>query len=53
MSVWRRIYYFLGLPLLRFVIYVINSTYRVEKVIGSEVAEQILADREQDFAPVS
>lgn len=51
LSAGRRLYYFLGLPLLRFVIFVINSTYRVEKVIGSEVAEQILADKEQVYAP--
>ena len=44
LSVWRRVYYFLGMPLLRFVIFVFNSTYRVKKVIGSEVVEQILAD---------
>ena len=51
MSFGRRLYYFLGLPLLRFAFFVLNSTYRVEKVIGSEVAEQILADKEQVYAP--
>ncbi len=51
LSVWRRLYYFLGMPLLRFVMFVFNSTYRVKKVIGSEVVEQILADKEQVYAP--
>jgi lysophospholipid acyltransferase (LPLAT)-like uncharacterized protein len=39
------------MPLVRFVFYVLHSTYRVEKVIGSEVVEQILADKEQVYAP--
>lgn len=51
LSAARRLYYFLGMPLLRFMIFVLNSTYRVEKVIGSEVAEKILADKEQVYAP--
>ena len=51
MSIGRRLYYFLGMPLLRFVFFIIHSTYRVEKVIGSEVAEQILADTNQVYAP--
>jgi len=51
MSIARRLYYFLGMPILRFVFFVVNWTYRVEKVIGSDVAEQILADRNQVYAP--
>ena len=51
MSFGRRLYYFFGMPLLRFVFFVLNSTYRVEKVIGAEVVEKILADREQVVAP--
>ena len=35
----RRLYYFLGLPLLRSVIKILTSTYRVEKVIGAEHIE--------------
>lgn len=51
MSGARRLYYFLGMPLLRFVFFLVNSSYRVEKIIGSEIAEQILADRERAYAP--
>jgi lysophospholipid acyltransferase (LPLAT)-like uncharacterized protein len=51
MSFGRRLYYFLGMPLLRFLFFLLNSTYRVDKVIGSDVAEAILADKEQVYAP--
>ena len=51
MSIARRLYYFLEMQILRFVFFVINSTYRVEKVIGHDVAEQILANGEQAYAP--
>ena len=51
MSVGRRLYYALGMPLLHFVFLLLVSTYRVEKVIGSDVAEQIVTDKEQAYAP--
>ena len=51
MSFGRRLYYFLGMPLLRFIFFLVNSSYRVEKVIGNEVVEKILADTEQVYAP--
>ena len=51
MSFGRRMYYTLGMPLLRFVYFLLLSTYRVEKVIGTEVAEQIVADKERAYAP--
>ncbi len=51
MSFGRRLYYFFGMPPLRFVFFVLNSTYRVEKVIGAEVVEKILADQGQVYAP--
>ena len=51
MSFGRRLYYTLGMPLLRFVFFLLVSTYRVEKVIGTEVAEQIVADKERAYAP--
>ena len=51
MSVGRRLYYFLGLPLLRAVFALLTSTYRVQKVIGAEVADKILADRDTVYAP--
>ena len=36
MTPWRRLYYFFGLPLLRFAIWLLTSSYRVQKVIGDE-----------------
>ncbi|MGI9235892.1 MAG: lysophospholipid acyltransferase family protein, partial [Woeseiaceae bacterium] len=36
MTIWRRIYYFFGLPILRGAIRVLISTCRVERIIGSE-----------------
>ena len=51
MSPARRLYYALGMPLLRFGYFLLVSTYRVEKVIGSEVAEQIVADKDHAYAP--
>lgn len=51
MSVGRRILYFFGMPLVRFVFYLLHSSYRVEKVIGSEFEEKILSDKERAYAP--
>lgn len=51
MSIGRRAYYFLGLPLLRAVFFLLSSTYRVEKVIGREIADRIVADRDAVYAP--
>jgi len=43
MSSMRRLYYFLGLPVLRGALRLLWWTYRVEKVIGKDIAERILA----------
>ena len=51
MGIGRRLYYFFGLPLLRAVFALLSSTYRVQKVIGQETAETILADTKSVFAP--
>jgi lysophospholipid acyltransferase (LPLAT)-like uncharacterized protein len=51
LTIWRRLYYFLGMPLVRFAFYLLNSTYRVQTVIGNEVAEKMLADTGQVYAP--
>ena len=47
----RKIVYAIGLPLLRAIIWVLNATYRVEKVIGSDIAERIIADEGRAYAP--
>ena len=44
MSSPRRLYYFLGLPLLRGALRLLWWTYRVEKVIGTDIADRILAE---------
>jgi len=44
MTSLRRLYYFLGLPVLRGALRLLWWTYRVEKVIGADVAERIVAD---------
>lgn len=52
MSIGRRTAYAIGKPLLRLILYVLTSTYRFEKVIGSDIADRILADRDRVFVPV-
>jgi lysophospholipid acyltransferase (LPLAT)-like uncharacterized protein len=44
MSSPRRLYYFLGLPVLRAALRLLWWTYRVEKVIGADIADGILAE---------
>ena len=44
MTVARRTYYFLGLPVLRGLIWLLGSTYRVEKVVGAEHIEAFIGD---------
>jgi lysophospholipid acyltransferase (LPLAT)-like uncharacterized protein len=51
MSFGRRLYYFFGLPALRAVFFLLSSTYRVEKIIGQDVADRIIADKKSVYAP--
>jgi lysophospholipid acyltransferase (LPLAT)-like uncharacterized protein len=50
MSTGRRVYYFFGLPLLLALLKMIWWTYRVEKVIGEDVVERVLAE-DKVYAP--
>ena len=43
MTLARRIYYFLGLPLLQFINWALLKTYRYQPVIGAEHADALLA----------
>lgn len=52
MSVGRRTAYAIGKPLLRLIIFALTSTYRFEKVIGSDIADRILADCDRAYVPV-
>ena len=47
----RRIYYALGMPVLRFIFWAVLATYRVQKVIGQDIAARIIADRNTVYAP--
>jgi len=44
MTVWRRIYYFLGVPLLRGLIRLLGSTYRVQPIVGAEHIEPFITE---------
>lgn len=44
MSRARRLYYFLGLPVLRGVIRLLTASYRIERVIGSEHIDAFIED---------
>jgi len=43
MTPGRRAYYFLGTPVVRFVIWLFSVTYRVQKIIGEDIADRIIA----------
>ena len=51
MTPMRRVVYALGMPVLRFLVYAGSKTYRVEKVIGKEIADRIIADTGGVYAP--
>lgn len=51
MTVARRIYYFLGMPVLRLLFYLGSSSYRVHRVIGADIADRVIADSENIYAP--
>ena len=45
MSIGRRLMYFLLTPLLRVLLALLWYSYRIEKILGEEIAEQIVADK--------
>lgn len=51
LSVGRRIYYTIGMPVLRFILWALTSTCRVQKVIGQDIADRIIADEQTTYAP--
>ncbi len=52
MSMGRRLAYALAKPLLRFIVFVLTRTYRFDPVLGEEIAERIVADRDRAYVPV-
>jgi lysophospholipid acyltransferase (LPLAT)-like uncharacterized protein len=51
LSAARRVYYAVGMPVLKFIFWLVSSTYRVQKLIGADVAERIIADKQTVYAP--
>jgi len=51
MSTGRRLYYFFALPVMHAVFFLLSSTYRVQKIIGRDVADRIIADSGTVYAP--
>ncbi len=52
MTFWRKLAYAIGKPLLRFILFVLTSTYRFEKVLGADIADRIVADKGRAYVPV-
>lgn len=52
MSVGRRIVYAIGKPLLRAILFVLTSSYRLDKTIGRDIADRILSERDKAWVPV-
>ena len=51
MSVGRRLVYAFGMPLLRMIVFLLNSSYRVRMIRGTEVAEKIIHDSARAYVP--
>jgi lysophospholipid acyltransferase (LPLAT)-like uncharacterized protein len=51
MTAGRRLGYAIGLPLLRALVWLLNATYRIEKVSGSDIADRIIADTGRAYVP--
>jgi lysophospholipid acyltransferase (LPLAT)-like uncharacterized protein len=47
----RRLAFSVGIPLLKALLFLLYSSYRVEKIRGADVEERILADRGRVYAP--
>ena len=47
----RKLYYAVGMPLVRAAFALLTSTYRVQRTIGSETVEKVLSDTEKVYAP--
>src|SRR5690554_2036453 len=47
----RRLAFSVGIPLLKALLFLLYSSYRIEKVRGADVEERILADRGRVYAP--
>ncbi|MBT8107273.1 MAG: lysophospholipid acyltransferase family protein [Gammaproteobacteria bacterium] len=51
LSAGRKFANAIGLPLLRSILWLLNRTYRIEKVVGSEIADGMIADAGTAYMP--
>ena len=51
MSPGRRLTYAIGMPLMRAIVFLLHSSYRYRKTIGSEIADRIVADTGNAYVP--
>ena len=51
MTAGRRLTYAIGFPLLRVILALLNATYRVKRVSGSDIADRIIAETGQAYVP--
>jgi lysophospholipid acyltransferase (LPLAT)-like uncharacterized protein len=51
MSRGRRLAFSIGIPLLRTLLFLLLSSYRIERIRGADVEERVLADRGRAYAP--
>ena len=47
----RRLGYAIGLPVLRFVLFLLNVTYRRKHYLGADITKRIVADKGQAYVP--
>ena len=52
MSLGRRTAYAVGKPLLRFIILVLTSTYRIDRSIGADIGKRILEGEKRAYIPI-
>ena len=51
LSAGRKLVYVIGLPLLRGIIWLLNRTYRIEKIVGTDIADRMIADEGAAYMP--
>ncbi len=51
MSPGRRLAYAIGLPLARAILFLLQSSYRVKRIIGADIAAQVIADKDRPYVP--
>jgi len=51
MSTGRRLGYAIGMPIVRFIVFCLQASYRRLPAIGADIAERIIADKRQAYVP--